>query len=390
MQRNQREQPCPWTAVPWIAFSVALLSGFAAGCGAPAAPLPPTLNLPQPVRDLAAKRIGDTVHLTFSVPQKTTDKLPVRGPMTAKLCRSLENGACQPAGTLTIPASAKSASMDDPLPRELFEGAPRLLSYRVSILNHAAKSYGDSAPAYAAAGAAPAQIIGLTATPRRNGIVLSWQGIVGSSNSAEPPDNEVRFDRTRTSEPSPQPQARQNSEFMARKAPEEPAEQVLRVPETPSGSRFSAMDTTVHTGNTYRYIAQRIEQVTLGNHLLEIASAPSASAQTDYRDVFPPSVPVGLVSAADSAAKAIDLNWTPDVDPGLAGYIVYRRPAGSSQPPQRISPAGKPVSTSSWTDTTARPGERYAYSVTAIDTSGNESRRSAEVEDEWNAVNPQP
>jgi hypothetical protein len=390
MQRNQREQPCRWIAVPSIALSIALLSGLAAGCGAPAAPLPPTLNLPQPVRDLAARRAGDTVHLTFSVPQKTTDKLPVRGPMTAKLCRSLENGACLPAGTLAIPLSTKAVSMDDPLPKKLLGGAPRLLTYRVSILNHAAKSDGDSVPAYAAAGAAPAQITGLIATPRRNGIVLSWQGIGRPAGPTASLVNEVRFDRTRTSEAPPRPESRQSSEFMARKAPEEPVEQVLRVPESASSPRFFALDTTVHTGNTYHYIAQRIEQITLGNHLLEIASAPSAPAQTDYRDIFPPSVPVGLVSAADSTARAIDLNWNPDVDPGLAGYIVYRRPAGSSQPPQRISPAGKPVTTSSWSDTTARPGERYAYSVTAIDTSGNESQRSAEVEDEWNAVNPQP
>jgi hypothetical protein len=101
-------------------------------------------------------------------------------------------------------------------------------------------------------------------------------------------------------------------------------------------------------------------------------------------------VPTGLVSAADTFAKAIDLDWTPDVDPGLAGYIVYRCAPGSNQPPERISPAGKPVTTSSWSDTSAIPGQRYAYSVSAIDTSGNESQRSAEVEDQWNAPVPSP
>jgi hypothetical protein len=389
MQRNRREQPSPWIAVPWIALSAVILCGVVAGCGAPAAPLPPTLNLPQPVRDLAARRTGDAVHLTFSVPLKTTDKLPVRGSMTAKLCRSLENGPCQPAGTLAIPAQAKSAAMDDTLPPELRQGPSRLLTYRVSILNRAAKSDGDSVRAYAAAGAAPVQVTGLTATPRRNGIVLSWQGIGTPAGTAGPPANEVRFDRIRTSE-TPSQQSKESSSFMARKTPQEPVEQVLRVPETASARHLFAMDTTVHTGNTYRYVAQRIERVTLGNHPLEIASAPSAPAQTNYRDIFPPTVPLGLVSAADSAAKAIDLNWTPDVDPALAGYIVYRRPAGSSQPPQRISPADKPVTTSSWSDTTAVPGQRYAYSVSAIDISGNESQRSAEVEDQWNTVNPQP
>lgn len=390
MQRNRREQPCPWIAVPCIAFLAACFSIFGIGCGAPAAPLPPTLNLPQPVRDLAARRIGDTVHLTFSVPQKTTDKLPVRGTMTAKLCRSLDSGPCQPVGMQALPAQAKSASMDDSLPSELRQGPPRLLIYRVFILNRAVRSADNSAPAYAVAGAAPPQVIGLTATPRRKGIVLSWQGPGTTAKADGSPIQEVQFDRTRTSESPSQPEPRESGAFMPHKASEESVEQVLSVQETATSGRFSVLDTTAHTGNTYRYIAQRIEQVTLENHALEIASAPSPSAQTDYRDVFSPPAPIGLVSASDSTAKAIDLNWTPDVDSALAGYIVYRRPAGSAQPPQRISPADKPVASSSWSDTTALPGERYAYSVSAIDNSGNESQRSAEVEDQWNAVNPQP
>ncbi|HEY6446151.1 MAG TPA: hypothetical protein VIY53_06805 [Acidobacteriaceae bacterium] len=384
MQRDQREQPWPWIAL----LPAALLSGFSAGCGAPAAPLPPTLNLPQPVRDLAAVRAGDIVHLTFSVPQKTTDKLPVRGPITATLCRSVDTGPCQPAGTLAIPAQAKSASMDDALPPELRQGPPRLLVYKVAILNHAAKSFAESAPAWTAAGAAPAPVTGLTATPRRNGIMLSWHGTAA-------PADVVRFDRTRTSAPPSQPESKENNTFIGRKAaPEEPAEQVLRVPETASGHLSFAVDTTAHTGSSYRYVAQRVQQVTLGNRTLDVASSPALPVETAYRDVFPPPVPTGLVSASDTAAKAIDLDWTPDVDPGLAGYIIYRRVAGSNRPPERISAPGKPVTTSSWSDTSATPGQRYAYSVSAIDTSGNESRRSAEIEDEWNppvpSPNPQP
>lgn len=379
MERDHREQPWFWIAL----LSAAFLSAFAAGCGAPAAPMPPTLNLPQPVRDLAAVRAGDTVHLTFSVPQKTTDKLPVRGPVTARLCRSVETGPCQPAGTLAIPSQAKSAAMDDTLPPELRQGPPRLLVYKVAILNHASKSFAESAPAWAVAGAAPVAVTRLSAIPRRNGIVLSWQGTAA-------PADEVRFDRTRTSAPPSQPEPKENNAFIGHKAPEEPAEQVLRVPEAAS-DRFSfAVDTTARTGGSYRYVAQRIQQVTLGNRTLEVASSPSAPVETAYRDVFPPPVPTGLVSAADTTAKAIDLDWTPDVDPGLAGYIVYRRAAGANQPPERISPAGKPVTTSSWSDTSAIPGQRYAYSVSAIDISGNESRRSAEIEDQWNTPVPSP
>jgi hypothetical protein len=385
----------------WIALSAALLWGgiwasmasIMTGCGAPAAPLPPTLNLPQPVHDLSASRAGDTVHVTFSVPQKTTDKLPVRGPMTAKLCRSVDAGPCQSAGTLAIPALQKSASMDDSLPAALTQGSPRLLTYKLSMLNHGEKSYGESGPAYAVAGIAPAPVTGFSAMPRRKGIVLSWQGI-GVLPSAM---SWVQFDRTRTSGPPSQPSVQENSghnPLSGHKTAEEPVEQVFRVPDTDAAHPPFALDATAHTGNSYRYTAQRIQQVTVAGHTMDIASQPSPPAETAYRDVFPPPVPVGLVSASDTNAKAIDLNWTPDVDPALAGYIVYRRTVGTNEAPQRISPAGKPVTTSEWSDTTAIPGQRYAYSVSAIDVSGNESQRSTEVEDGWSTPaaepNPQP
>jgi hypothetical protein len=203
----------------------------------------------------------------------------------------------------------------------------------------------------------------------------------------------VRFDRTRTAGPASQPATRQNSgnnPLTGRKVAAEPAEQVFRVAETAQEPHPSAVDITAYTGDSYRYVAQRIQQITLAGRAVEMASLPSAPAETAYLDVFPPPVPVGLVSAADTASKAIDLDWTPDVDPGLAGYIVYRRAAGTDQTPERISPAGKPVITSAWSDTTALPGQRYAYSVSAIDVSGNESQRSTEIEDEWNTPGSQP
>ena len=239
----------------------------------------------------------------------------------------------------------ESFSMDDNLAAPLTQGPPRLLAYKLSVLNRAGKSDEESPPVYVAAGHAPATVTGFTAMPRRNGIVLSWQRV-------DPPAGVtawVRFNRVRTSAPPAQPQIAQSSmahDHLTGAKPEaEPAEQILRVSESAGGRPSSAIDTTAHTGNTYRYIAQRVYQVTqvaLDGRVIEIASQPSVPAETAYRDVFPPPVPIGLVSAADSSSRSIDLDWTPDVDPGLAGYIVYRRAAGVSETPQRISPAGKP------------------------------------------------
>ncbi len=391
MKGNRTAQFLPSIAVrsDGIALFVGLLAGVlpaaVTGCGAPAAPLPPTLNLPLPVRDLAAKRVGNTVQISFTVPQKTTDKLPVRGSMTAQLCRAVDSGPCSPAGSLAIPERQPTASMDDALPPDLTQGPPRLLTYRLTLENRAAKAAEPSNPAYSAAGAAPPPVAGLSVTPRRPGIVLSWQ-------PAQAPAT-LRVERTRTSAAPEQPKEQRTGDIGDRKNAPEPAEQILRLAEPApagKGQMSQAIDATAHTGNSYSYIIQRITQITEAGHDLEIASQPTAPFPVDYRDVFPPPVPAGLVSAADSGSKSIDLDWTPDVDAGLAGYIVYRRPAGANQPPERVSPADKPVTSSTWSDSTAQPGRRYAYSVSAIDKSGNESRRSGEVEDQWTLPNPSP
>jgi len=56
----------------------------------------------------------------------------------------------------------------------------------------------------------------------------------------------------------------------------------------------------------------------------------------------------------------------------------------------RVIASGAWDTAGNWTDTTAVPGQRYAYSVSAIDVSGNESQRSTEIEDEWNTPGSQP
>jgi hypothetical protein len=362
----------------WLPFFAAVALG---GCGAPAAPQPPTLNLPQPVRTLSAERVGDRVRVSFAVPEKTTDRLPIRGPVTARLCRSLGNAPCQPVATLPVDQQQKAATLEDRLPADLAQGPPRLLTYRLAVLNSAGKAAADSAPTFAAAGETPASVSGFAVTPLRRGIVLRWQPLDLPPGSTPGIETWVTFHRTRTSA-KPVPVA---AKTPATQAPEEPAEQSLQVPETgseqgESRQRGVALDATAHVGNSYRYTAQRVTQVTIEGHPLKISGAADGAVAIDYRDVFPPATPTGLVSAADTPSHAVDLSWTPISDPGLAGYTVYRRIAGSGVP-ERITPPSKPIPVPAWRDTNITPGERYAYSVSAVDASGNESGRSAEVED---------
>ena len=65
----------------------ALAAALLAGCASPGQPRPPSLDLPEPVKDLTAERIGNEVHLHWTTPEKTTDRIAIKGSMTAAICR---------------------------------------------------------------------------------------------------------------------------------------------------------------------------------------------------------------------------------------------------------------------------------------------------------------
>src|SRR5215469_3025808 len=71
----------------YSAAAVLPLTALAVGCASPGPPRPPSLNLPEAVKDLTAERVGDAVRLQWTTPETTTDRLPVKDVMTAEICR---------------------------------------------------------------------------------------------------------------------------------------------------------------------------------------------------------------------------------------------------------------------------------------------------------------
>lgn len=85
-------------------------------------------------------------------------------------------------------------------------------------------------------------------------------------------------------------------------------------------------------------------------------------------DTTPPAVPAGLTVTAGNGAAS--LAWTAGGEPDLAGYYVYR---GGVK--QNVTP----IVGTSYTATGLTNGTTYAFQVSAVDTSGNESAKSAAV-----------
>lgn len=345
------------------------------GCGTEGAPMPPSLNLPDPVTNLAAVRAGSQVTLTWKMPKRNTDKLLLKGNVPVHICRKENAGSCVsiPAN-LVLPPEATGAFTED-LPPALATGDPRTLTYFVELISKSGRSAGPSNSAVVLAGQAPAPVVNLSAKVIKAGVVLRW--------TPDSTSQAIRLHRKLLT-PHPASQDKQNPTS----APPEPLEQNLLVDpaaqpeETSNQVPDRALDKDIRFGQVYEYRAQRVARIDVDGKTLELAGPFSDPIRVEVRDIFPPAIPTGLVAVATLAQPgvetAIDLSWQPVTDADLAGYTVYRREAEG--PWQRITPA-QPIVPPGFHDTHVQPGHTYHYAVTAIDQGDHESPRSTETEE---------
>jgi hypothetical protein len=354
-------------------LAAALAAGLAlAGCGMPGAPQPPSLNLPEPVADLAASRAGNQVALTWTMPKKNTDKLLLKGNIAVRVCRKEgAGGNCVAAGGELQYVPGTVGSFTETLPTQLAAGAPRPLSYFVELKNRNGRSAGLSNAAVVLAGEAPAPVIGLSAEVRKQGVTLRWTSTHESSPTA------VRLHRKLLTPPAAKPR-----EGLLAPQPE-PLEQNLLVDRCAADGRKGdcrALDEDIRFGQSYEYRAQRFARVSLEGRALELASEFSAPVRVEALDIFPPDTPTNLAAVAttgeNGSEPAIDLSWQPVNDADLAGYAVYRREGEAAW--QRISPP-EPLVPPALHDTQVQPGHTYRYAVSAVDQGGHESARSTEA-----------
>jgi hypothetical protein len=346
-----------------------------AGCGTEGAPMPPSLNLPDPVTNLAAVRAGNQVTLTWKMPKRNTDKLLLKGNIPVHICLKENAGTCVPVPANLILAPEAASTFVEDLPPALTTGDPRTLTYFVEPINKNGRSAGPSNPAVVLAGQAPTPVVNLSAKVTKAGVVLRW--------TPDSTSEVIRLHRKLLT-PHPASQDKQNPTS----APPEQLEQNLLVDPSGQPEQTSnlipdrALDRDIRFGQVYEYRAQRVARIAVDGKTLELAGPFSDPIRVEVRDIFPPAIPTGLAAVATLAQPgietAIDLSWQPVTDADLAGYAVYRREGEGSW--QRISPA-QPAVPPGFHDNHVQPGHTYRYAVTAIDQGGHESPRSAETEE---------
>jgi len=381
----------------WVAVASGGLA-LLAGCGLAANPQPPTLWLPNPPKDLTATRVGDEVHLHWTMPKETTDKVVLKGDQRVHFCWMSEAPVVRkavPAGKAGTAGKAapvapkvgpdpckgvgdgmfppdKPADFTAKMPAELVAGAPRAEAFFVELQNHAGKTAGPSNAAWVATGAVPPGVTGVRLEAQAGGVVLRWDTAAPQAAMV------LRIHRTLVREAGlPKPGASKPNQTVGASPPEE---QVLEV-DLDKADPGVALDHDAVLDHAWRYWLERVLKMEIDKRALEIEGPPSETVTVDAKDVFPPGVPDGLAAVPDAQAKAIDLSWTPDTEADLAGYVVYRRDVTAETGMERIS--GKAlVVPPSFADTAVLAGHRYAYAVSAVDQDGNQSTRSGEVEEE--------
>jgi hypothetical protein len=353
-------------------LAVTLLSG----CGSTGVPLPPSLELARPVRDLRAVRKGNTVYLTWSAPETTTDRHNIRHPGPTEICRTVGKTmhdcgvAVARVPFARLPATTKAAVKPQPKPQPkpqldysdqlpanlLTEDTSSTLIYAVQVLN----SYGKSAG-------------------------LSNQAQVPAAPTLPPPDNfqaQLTADGVQlTWKPSAPPKDISELRYLYRVYRREAGASVNAVAgevELKDANSSSLLDRGFEWEKTYDY---RLTVVTVvgdqkaSEQQVEGDDTPSVTVVT--HDVFPPAVPTGLqaVFSGPGQKPFIDLIWAPDTEPDLAGYNVYRH----EQDGQPVKLNSDLVKTPTFRDADALSGHQYSYSVSAVDVRGNESAWSEEA-----------
>jgi hypothetical protein len=351
-----------------------------AGCGAPGEPVPPSPPVPVAIKDLDARQAGDGVQLSFTLPSNliSGEKL------TALPAVEILRGAVRPDGTpdaksirvvYTIPGALVGSyradgrvRFTDPIAPEETKAHPgSAVAYVVRTRASQKRASADSNAVTLRVFPVPAPIASIEARVTESAVELTWQ--VPAATAAGEPVSTISAYKIYRSEihPSAPDSSPQDA---AQGKPEAHAELLA------SSETNSYRDPSLVFDHTYVYIVRSVIRVE-GN---ELESSDSHPVTVTPRDVFPPATPQGLVAAllpgSTPSTFVVDLSWSINLETDLAGYHVYRSEQEGTGG-QLVTPDLLP--TPALRDTSIEPGQRYWYTVTAVDRAGNESPPCAPV-----------
>jgi hypothetical protein len=368
---------------PICNFAISLFSLFLlAGCGAPGDPVAPSPPIPTAIADLSARQAGDAVQLTFSMPTKT-----IRGErLTETPAIEVLRGAARPDGSPdppsfrivdTLPGAIVGKFQADDHIQFVSAVAPDVtrahpgatIVYRVRTRASKKRASLDSNAVAVRVFPVPERAAPIQSKVTETSIDLRWPAVAGSSGGDPITLSEYHVYR---GELDPRAHDSATKDVLHEKWIAPLA--LLAHPDTPE-----YRDTQFDFGKIYVYIVRSVT-IAEGNPL---ESSDSDPLEVTPVDTFPPATPQGVVAAfienpnaGSTPAVEVDLSWSINAEPDLAGYRVYRSEQQDDKaqlvtPDLLLSPA--------YRDTSVSGGHPFWYRVTAVDRSGNESAPSPPV-----------
>jgi hypothetical protein len=296
-----------------------LAAALLSACGYVGPPMPPTLEIPLAVTDFRAWESGDNIEFQFTLPDKTTENLPLTEVRSIELRIGEDPSQSKP---IQLKVS-KPGPVTDQVTAQTWIGKTVVLAVRA--IGPKGKPSDWSNPVSLAV----IQPLSEPSTPKllnvERGVELTWTG------------NGPRY-RIFRAEADGQPQQLADSD----------------------SPRY--LDDSTTFGNRYRYQVQAIAAA-------DQWSVLSAPAEITPVDIFPPAVPEGL--SAVPTPQSIELAWTRNTDTDFRGYNVFR--SVDNGPFEKIATL---IETPNFSDSKIEPGKHYRYTVSAVDLTGNESAQS--------------
>jgi hypothetical protein len=376
---------------------LALVLLGAVACGKRGDPHPPVPVIPKATNDLVVAQRGDNLILSWSFPSLTTagqklgavrrvvvyryvEELPVTQP--PRDAKSLLPGDIDPTVPTSIalfakvppigpqqfarlrqrvdsldgsalPAATVGAKLvyEDSPPFHTTDGRPVRVNYAVVTEGRAAKSDVSNIATIVPVDV-PVPPDALTATAKPEGVVLTWNAPVKSITGAEKPRvsgyNIYRMPKG------------EDIGLTSTPVNAAPVSQTTYTDVPPYGTQQYIVTAVAEAG------APRIE------------SDPSAPAAAEFKDLVPPPTPTGLTALVETSA--VRIVWDPVQAPDLAGYRVYRTEGIGIENPKisgtiPLTPYG-PIMQTHLVDPGLEHGIAYYFEVSAVDKSGNESKRA--------------
>lgn len=242
-----------------------LLCGWLAGCGYIGDPQPPALNIPLPIMDLQAEQVGGKIKLRFTIPDLTTEQLPVTD-VTVDL-----RGGDQP-----IPVAARAPGVVEAEAPVAAGWVGQEIAFLVRLQNTKGRYSAWSNQVVRRVAAPVATPAAFTAKPVMNGMALAWTG-AGETWLVFRDGAQVA-----------------------------------------SVTKAEYLDAAVEVGKSYRYQVQASVKTGEG---VAVSERTTEMAVT-HADTFPPAQLLGLNVIASTNAN--ELSWERSTEADLKHYRVWR------------------------------------------------------------------